>query len=108
MQITKSLRISSDLFDELEELAARRDMVPSALMRKIITEYLGHKSGGIADVYDHIQFNITLTIKLLYLVRFISDNIDRDTTSEVLTEAEEFIKRNGLDGSPTKRKADHG
>lgn len=108
MQITKSLRISSVLYDELEELAVRRNMAPSALMRDIVTEYLGHKSGGVADVNDLVQFNISLSIKLLYMVRYISDNIDKDTTSDVIAEAEEFIKRNGLDGSQTQREADHG
>lgn len=108
MLVTTSCRIPVELRDDIEELAARRDIAPSTLIRNIISTHLGHKNGGVADIQDQVQFSINLTIKLLYLVRYISDNIDKEATTAILAEAEEFIKDNGLNGLKTRGEVDYG
>lgn len=106
MLILTSLRIPPELHDAIAELAARRSMSASALMRDILEEYIGHKPVGLDGIQDHVRFDITVNLKTLYLTRFLADSIDGDKTRQVLTEAEDFIKRNGLD--VRRNHGDHG
>ncbi len=95
---TSSLRISLELFHQLEDLAAQQNISMSALMRDILLEYVGHKRDRFTHVSEQLQFTISLLIKTLYLVRFLVDGVDRETTEHILKEAEDFIRENGLDG----------
>lgn len=105
---TTSLRISSELSHHLEDLAARRDIPVSALMRDILLEYAGHKRSDFTHISEQLQFTISLVIKTLYLVRFLADGVDKETTEQVLKEAESFILENGLDSSVNNNGANHG
>lgn len=96
MLLATSVRLSPELYHEIEDVAVRRNTTVSALIREILEEYAGHKRGGLSDIHDHLQFDISLAIKALYLLRFIADSIDKDAAEDVLADAEEFIRQSGL------------
>ena len=96
MLLATSVRLSPELYREIEDIAGRRNTTVSAFIREILEEYTGQKRGGLSDIHDHLQFDISLTIKALYLLRFIADSIDKDAAEDVLADAEDFIRKSGL------------
>ncbi|MFC3052368.1 ribbon-helix-helix domain-containing protein [Kordiimonas pumila] len=105
---TISLRIPSTLSHELEELAARRNLTVSALMRDILLEYTGHKSSDFKDIHERLQVALNLSIKTLYLVRFLAAGVDEEAADEILREAENYFVKIGLDNSQVETENDHG
>ncbi len=105
---TTSLRISPELSDKLDDLAVRRDVTVSALMRDILLEYVGDKRGDFREIHDHLRFTINLTLKTLYLVRFLAEGVDRTETTDLIKEADDFLRENGLGGTRSHEEDDHG
>ncbi len=99
MLIPLTVRIRPNLCDAIEQLAIQRNTTVFDLLRTILEDKFGNKNCGFDDLREYLQFSISLSLKTLYLSRFMAEGIDKDMAEQIIKEADSYITENGLKGS---------